>query len=344
MSATTTRKKKPSSVVLARATWPEAEVIAEPVTEKKLTEPRVLIRRRVPEICGPNGEAMFVTHGAGTHVSLFTGAGGMDIGVEQAGFETVVQHEWDRTCCETLLCNRPNFFRHSALIQGDIRNTPTSMILKEGNLRVGEATLVTGGPPCQGFSTAGKRDPKDIRNTLVFEFLRVVREIQPKFFVMENVPGFVSMNKGSFVRDFLELAYHCFYELVYGLVNAVQYGVPQERTRFVCMGTRRDLADIDGIMGSLPKPQFFAKEDLKEMAWLERRPIFQNDLELMRHAPGIRYFPDRPFLVPPRPVTNWDEDASGRIGKGYQQFFDRLRREEPDRIVDGPVENPEYAS
>ncbi|HEV3340923.1 MAG TPA: DNA (cytosine-5-)-methyltransferase, partial [Pirellulales bacterium] len=206
-----TARKKTSPIIIPRATWPEAEIVADPVRENELVEPRVCVRRRIPDLCGPNGEAMFVVHGAGQHISLFTGCGGMDLGVEEAGFVTVVQHEWDKFACDTLILNRPNFFRYSALIQGDIRKTPTSTILREAGLRCGEATLLTGGTPCQGFSTAGKRDAKDIRNTLVFDFLRVVRESQPRFFVMENVPGFVSMKKHDFLRSFLEIAHDAYY-------------------------------------------------------------------------------------------------------------------------------------
>jgi site-specific DNA-cytosine methylase len=318
----------------ARRRWPEAEIVADPVPAKKLGKPVVLVKRRRSDLCGPSGEELIYLDGPSA-ISLFTGAGGFDIGLEQAGFVPLVQHEWETETCRTLIANRPNFFRHAALIQGDIRETPTSMILGEAGLRVGEAHLLAGGPPCQGFSFAGKRDPSDVRNTLVFEYLRVVREAMPRFFIMENVPGFCKMSKGAFMKSFLEMAYGSFYELVYGIANAVEHGVPQNRNRFLCMGTRRDLFDLDGMIASLPAPSHFHQTDLDKIQAIESAPSLfpgeivadAEDLELLRHPPGIRYFPDRPVLAPPGPCQ-----ASGR-NRSFLDFFRKLRREEPDRIV-----------
>lgn len=322
-----------------RPTWPEAEILAEPRKPKDLDEPVVLVRRRAPLILGPNGEELIRLPGP-SHISLFTGAGGMDIGVEQAGFCTLVQHEWDAAACGTLMVNRPGFFRRSALIQGDLRRTPTSMLLREAGLRVGEAHLLTGGPPCQGFSTSGRRQESDPRNTLVFEYLRVVREARPRFFVMENVPGFTDLAKGRFLREFLAEAYGCYYELVYGIANAVEYGVPQDRNRFLCMGTRRDLVECDGVIASLPSPERFGRRDLARIREIEGQSLFRHaivadaeELELLTHPPGIRYFPDRPVLVPPRPTQG---SCDGRT-RTFLEFYKRLRREEPDRLVTAPL-------
>lgn len=291
--------------------WDEAEVIGEPVKAPRdgAFLPRVLVKRRLADLHGPRGEFIQCVHGAGTAISLFTGAGGFDLGLEQAGFVSVVQHEWDVACCETLIVNRPHAFRHAALIQGDICYTPTSMILGEAGLRVGEADIVCGGPPCQGFSTANSNRPRaeregDHRNDLVFQFLRVVGEARPKFFIFENVPGFLSFNKGAYFQTFLRAAFDRYYELVYGLINAVEYGVPQNRCRFICMGTRRDLFEIEGTLGGLPAPQTLSKRDLKRIEIWTPSPLFKSEsLELLLHPPGIRYFPDRPVLVPPRPIA-----------------------------------------
>ncbi len=189
------------------------------------------------------------------------------------------------------------------------------------NLRVGEAHVVHGGPPCQGFSIANSNRSKgDIRNTLVPEFLRVVREAQPHYFIMENVPGFCTLADGECLRDFLRLAHGCYYELVYGLVDAVQHGVPQYRCRFICMGTRRDLAEIDGSLASLPAPTNFSDRDLLL--------IEGGEVRLSRPA-GIRYFPDRVVLIPPHPVSH---AGDGRVSQGHLRFYDRLLADEPDRV------------
>lgn len=310
-----------------RPCWPEAEIIQEPV--KRASEPRVIVRRRVTNLTDPFGNEIVSLPGP-AHVSLFAGVDGFGIGCERAGFVTVLQHEWDETCCETLLANRPRFFRNAALIQGDMKKTPTSMLLKYAGLRVGEVHIVTGGPPCQGFSSANSNACNhldDNRNDLVFEFLRCVNEMQPRYFTFENVPGFMRFQQGKYMEDFLRSAHNCFYELVYGLVNAVEYGVPQDRCRFICMGSRRDLVECDGLLASLPAPECFGNDDLRIL-----RARSATALALapqIRRAPGIRYFPDRPVLCPPDPMA---PQASGRA-KGFIEFYARIEREEPDRLV-----------
>lgn len=315
--------------------WAEAEVIAEPVAVAD--EPRVLVKRRKPVLAGPRGEDLVYLPGMPV-ISLFTGAGGMDLGLEAAGFCSLVQHEWMEAACQTLIANRPRAFRHAALIQGDIRKTPTSMLLAEAGLRVGEAHVVAGGPPCQGFSTANKNAVKhqaDSRNDLVFEYLRVVDEAKPRFFIMENVPGFVRFNGGEYLKAFLAAAHNAYYELVYGLADAVEYGVPQYRCRFLCMGTRRDQWEIDGMLAALPAPTHFGNGELGILTELDGSTLFAGQVRSIRRAPGLRYFPDREVLIPPAPKGQHGERA-----KGFHEFYDRLERQEPDRIVTAPEAHP----
>ena len=339
MSRSSTReKRKVAAELLGQEMpwqqWPEAEIMARP--SRRGGEPNVLVRRRRGDIEDHNGRELVVLDG-NPAISLFTGCGGMDLGLEQAGFSTLCQVEWDGCACETLIANRPKCFRNAALIQGDIRQISTWMILEHAGLYVGEAHLVCGGPPCQGFSTsnaASWRRGYDERNDLVFEYLRCVREIQPRFFLFENVPGFRSYNEGEYMKQFLRRAFEGGYELVYGLANAVEYGVPQDRCRFLCMGTRRDLVTIDGLLGSLPAPICFGDSDIQRLKILdgvtgpeaeaERRSIMRN--------PGIRYFPDRPVLCPPDP-----HGPTGRTGR-FRRFYDELEAKEPDRIVYVPKE------
>lgn len=324
-----------SRIIIPRKTWPQAEIVSDPLKQKAIetSDPVVLVRRKTGLVLGPRNEELLYLPGHPA-ISLFTGAGGIDLGLEAAGFVTLCQHEWMSAACETLIMNRPRAFRYSALIQGDIRKTPTSMILREAGLRCGEAHLLAGGPPCQGFSIAGKRSPDDPRNDLVFEYLRVVREAQPRFFLFENVQGFVSFNQGQYLKAFLEAAFGAFYELVYGLIDAVEYCVPQYRCRFMCMGTRRDLVDCDGIMGSLPRPVTFAKRDLVYLQRIKSESLFGGDFdelaELITHAPGIRYFPDRPILIPPAPVHDGGRSST------FIEFYKRLLKDEPDRFVACP--------
>ena len=176
-------------------------------------------------------------------ISLFSGAGGMDIGFGMAGFQTAVAVEYDKSCCETLKKNNPNL----NIIHGDISSIKTSDILKKGGLQITEPALVIGGPPCQSFSLAGKRmGMEDSRGKLVLEFIRVVRESLPKVFVMENVKGMVNWEKGKAIASILNeisqpiihegIEYS--YDVNIAVLNASDYGVPQFRERVFLVGNR----------------------------------------------------------------------------------------------------------
>jgi DNA (cytosine-5)-methyltransferase 1 len=176
-------------------------------------------------------------------ISLFSGAGGMDIGFHSAGFNTGVCVEHDSSCCATLRRNMPSV----PVIEGDICKISTQDILNAANLRPLEAALVIGGPPCQSFSLAGKRmGLNDPRGRLVLEFIRVVRESLPIGFVMENVRGLVNWENGKALRAILEEAATPIkydgkiykYEITYKVLNAVNYGVPQFRERIFIVGNR----------------------------------------------------------------------------------------------------------
>jgi len=319
--------------------WPEAEILREPV-RGNASEPEVIVRRRQSGLVGPNGEDIGVFGGL-PHISLFAGIDGFSLGMEwSGGYETVLQHEMSEMCCHTLLANRPGHFRSAALIQGDIFKTPTSMILEESGLMVGECRVVTGGPPCQGFSWANSNrgNGHDKRNDCILEFVRKVDEIKPWFFIFENVPEFLQLNKGEYFESFLEVAYNSYYELVYGLIDCCEYGVPQRRVRFICMGTRRDVAEVKGQIAGLPAPEHFGKSDLRILRAADRRPEKYPEAASIRRAPGIRYFPDRPVLVPPSPAYHGghgddNHEFDGRP-KSFLKFYDRLAKEEPDRLVE----------
>lgn len=176
-------------------------------------------------------------------ISLFSGAGGMDIGFKEAGFEIAVAVEQDPSCCNTLRLNCPNL----AVIEGDINQVPTEKILVTAKLKPLDAALVIGGPPCQSFSLAGKRmGMDDARGKLLLEFARVVHEALPEAFVMENVKGMLNWEKGKAIEavlnEFREPViyggneYH--YDVTYSVLNASSYGVPQHRERLFIVGNR----------------------------------------------------------------------------------------------------------
>ncbi|MBT2163650.1 DNA cytosine methyltransferase [Zobellia barbeyronii] len=176
-------------------------------------------------------------------ISLFSGAGGMDIGFEMAGFKTAVAVEFDKSCCETLRTNKPEI----PVIQGDISKITTENILDVANLKPTEPALVIGGPPCQSFSLAGKRmGMDDPRGMLVLQFIRVVRESLPVAFVMENVKGMVNWEGGKAMDAIMnEIAEPIIfegkeynYEISKTVLNSANYGASQLRERVFIVGNR----------------------------------------------------------------------------------------------------------
>jgi DNA (cytosine-5)-methyltransferase 1 len=185
-----------------------------------------------------------------TAISLFSGCGGMDLGMMQAGFEVRVMIDNESTCCETLATNflgprwnkwGKNQKRKPVILCRDICKTSTRELLAAADLKVGEAGLVTGGFPCQGFSVGGKRRLDDQRNTLYLQCVRVVREALPRYFIFENVPGLASMARGRIIDQICQDLAGCGYDVVWQMLNAVDYGVPQRRVRIFFVGTRRDV-------------------------------------------------------------------------------------------------------
>lgn len=171
-------------------------------------------------------------------VSLFSGAGGMDVGFARAGFRTVKVAELDAAACETLEANRTAI---GHIGEGEIKPESVSD-LRLSNLLSEQIDLVFGGPPCQGFSVAGKMDPDDERSSLVFDFMRIVREVRPRAFVMENVKALAVSHRWEEVRKRLKRrASDAGYQTALIVLTATEFGVPQARERMFFMGIRRDI-------------------------------------------------------------------------------------------------------
>lgn len=164
-----------------------------------------------------------------TGVSLFTGAGGMDVGFENAGVQIVFANEIVKDAADTYNANHPS----GVMVNDDINNVLDTLDRFHG------ADLVFGGPPCQGFSVAGKMDPDDERSKLIFTFLDVVERVTPRAFVMENVKALGYLEKWSAVRaKYLTKAQNLGYYTVPFILNATEYGVSQKRERVFFIGIR----------------------------------------------------------------------------------------------------------
>ena len=209
-----------------------------------------------------------------TAISLFTGGMGLDLGFDREGFQIKVAVENDRWAIKTIEANRPD----QPVIGRPIEDVTTREILDKAHLEWGTADVVIGAPPCEPFSTAGRRNGfRDVRAEAVDEFIRVVNEARPRYFVMEEVPGFLRAAKrhisfyervrmrtsdldpdarlgsafdeimGRFEDTGYALSYHRGQPAT-SVLNAADYGTPQKRKRFVLIGSR------DGTTVSLPSP------------------------------------------------------------------------------------------
>ena len=167
-------------------------------------------------------------------IDLFCGAGGLSTGFEMAGFKTVVGIEHIEIFGETFKANHPE----AELICDDIRKVKVDDIKKI--IGKDHISVVCGGPPCQGFSGAGRRDPSDPRNSLFMEFIRIVDGIKPDYFVMENVPGLLTMKteNGEMVTDIISSEFEKIgYKMKFEKLVAADYGVPQKRRRIIFIGS-----------------------------------------------------------------------------------------------------------
>jgi DNA (cytosine-5)-methyltransferase 1 len=184
---------------------------------------------------------------APTVISTFAGGGGSLTGYMMAGFRDLLSIEWDDNAVETLRSNWPDL----DIYHGDIAKITVNEILQRTGLQPGELDILDGSPPCQGFSTAGKRMLDDPRNQLFREYVRLLHGLQPKVFIMENVSGMV---KGKMKRVFVEILKELKasgYKVSAKLLNAMYFHVPQSRQRMIFIGVRDDL----GIEPSHPKAE-----------------------------------------------------------------------------------------
>ncbi len=169
-----------------------------------------------------------------TAISLFAGAGGCSLGFGQAGYAVRFATDIDADAVESYRRNFP----HTPCVAADIRDLTADCILDQIKLEAGELDVLLGGPPCQGFSSAGAKSGDDPRNSLLTHYVRLLDGIRPKWFVMENVEGLLTNDGGSHVREtvaaFLEAGYSLNLEKIY----AQGYSIPQRRKRVLIVGNR----------------------------------------------------------------------------------------------------------
>lgn len=263
-------------------------------------------------------------------ISLFCGAGGMDLGFHKAGFSTIAANEYDKKIIPTYKANFPN----TQLIEGDIRN-----VLSE---EFPDADGIIGGPPCQSWSEAGSlKGIKDQRGQLFYEYIRVLRDKQPLFFVAENVSGMMAQRHSDAVTHFINLFKQAGYNLFIKMLNANDYDVAEDRDRVFFVGFRNNLG-IEHF--EFPKP-LLHKPTLKEcigdlqdsaIAALPKNKSNGDKCKISNHEYFVGDFSS--IFMSRNRVRSWDEpaftvQASGRqcqlhpqapkmekVGKDKQRF------------------------
>lgn len=217
-------------------------------------------------------------------VDLFCGAGGLSEGLRQAGFRPVVGVDFDKHAASTYRRNHPDV----PLIEGNVESVTGGQLV--GLAGTDQIDLIAGGPSCQGFSTHGKRMQDDPRNFLFKHFVRLVDEVQPKMFLMENVKGMLTYGKGAFRRQ-IEAAFgEIGYRTDFAQVVAADYGVPQLRHRILFIGTRLDDLDL-----AFPLPTHSQVDDGLKPYVTVREAI--GDLPLMGNSYDVK---SRSYASAPR--------------------------------------------
>lgn len=245
-------------------------------------------------------------------ISLFSGCGGLDLGFEKAGFNVVVANEFDKNIWETFKVNHQN----TKLIEGDIRN------IKEEDLPDNVDGII-GGPPCQSWSEAGSlKGIDDDRGKLFYEYIRILKDKQPKFFLAENVSGMLADRHSEAVNNILQMFKECGYNVSLTLVNAKNYGVAQERKRVFYIGFRSDL-NIDFVFPKGSTEDDNKKITLRDIIW-DLKDSAVPALEKNQHNPDAinnnEYFTGSysPIFMSRNRVKNWDEQAFTVQASGRQ--------------------------
>jgi DNA (cytosine-5)-methyltransferase 1 len=189
-----------------------------------------------------------------TAVELFCGAGGLGLGLHQAGFQTIFANDHDEDCCRSYAMNHPDILVRCA----DIHDIDFSAIRAE--LCVRPLDLLAGGPPCQGYSTVGSKREQDPRNSLFYEFIRAIHQLEPRYILFENVAGFHRLYEGRAFRALCEELELLGYDHRHAVLNASDHGLPQHRLRTIVVGWRRGL---DSVV--FPAPTHGADADLFRM-------------------------------------------------------------------------------
>ncbi|MBQ6471415.1 MAG: DNA (cytosine-5-)-methyltransferase [Victivallales bacterium] len=256
-----------------------------------------------------------------TDIELFAGAGGLALGLEMAGFKHVALNELMRDACDTLRRNRPKW----NVLEGDVAQMSFDAYC-------GQVDMVSGGFPCQAFSYAGKKlGFEDTRGTLFYQFARVVKEVQPKIFLGENVRGLLEHNEGKTMATITDVIHELGYALVEPrFLKAIFYMVPQKRERLFLVGIRNDLADRLTFTWPSPYKRILTLRDALKAGELyptdvpdspgQKYP--QRKQEILSHVPQGGYWRDLPVEMQKEYMKGSFSLPGGKTGMARRLSWD----------------------
>ena len=236
-----------------------------------------------------------------TNIELFAGAGGLALGDEKAGFNTLGLIEFDKDAADTLKKNRPNW----NVINDDIANISCLDLEKYFSIKKGELDLLSGGAPCQAFSYAGKRlGLEDARGTLFYHYALFLEKLQPKMFLFENVRGLLTHDHGKTYSTMLDIFTRAGYTIDKQVLNAWNYGVPQKRERLITIGIRNDL--VGKTEYRFPKAHSY-------------KPVLRDVLLDCPDGPGVPYGEKKRKIFELVPAGGYWRDIDPAIAKEYMK-------------------------
>ena len=305
-------------------------------------------------------DCLYMTNNRLTNISLFSGAGGLDIGLHQAGFSTKAFVENDAYCHSTLKANQRMLGREELPVFGDITRLSPSDLLEYSGLRQGEVDLVSGGPPCQAFSTAGHRGSVgDPRGRLFLDFVKMVESVRPRFFLMENVKGlrsaamkhrplnqrgddFPCLSEEEGPGSMLSLGIlpefqRIGYQVAWGVLNALDYGTAQDRERMLFIGSRdRELPS--GMEGPLDLSTVVPPTYSRDMSGaLPHVKVLKNVIWDLEDDPGpfMPYSPNRAKVferIPEGRNWRWMRDSDDFSQQELEEFMGGAYRSTGGRV------------
>lgn len=279
-------------------------------------------------------------------IDLFSGCGGSALGFNQAGFPIKVAVDIDKSASESFRANFPE----CAIFASDITYLSGKELLKAGGFKSGQQVILIACPPCQGFSSARRNSERltDPRNKLIYEFLRIVEEMKPLAFVLENVPGLAKGIGKPFFAQILQRLSELGYQTVYDVVNTADYGVPQRRKRLVLIGTNGP--DIRLSFPSKTNADPLKSDDLP--AWKTVREVISDlpvikagekhdDDPIMHVSASLAEINLKRLMHTPHDGgdrTSWPEDLileCHKATKGHNDVYGRIKWDQPSPTMTG---------